>query len=78
MGGLLAVCWLANRNSLGASVLGVCSLRDEPEQQRVIFLSTFSQFTYKESRWEDIIRKGLQTQRLKSEEVIVRFSIVKR
>ena len=59
VGGLLAGCWLANRNSLGASVLGVCSLKDEPEQQRMIFLSTFSQFKYKESRWGDVIRKRL-------------------
>lgn len=60
VGGLLAGCWLANRNSLGASVLGVCSLKDEPEQQRMIFLSMFSQFTSKESRWGDVICKGRQ------------------
>lgn len=63
VGGLLAGCWLANRNSLGASVLGVCSLKDEPEQQRMIFLLTFSQFTLKESRWGDAIHKWLQMQK---------------
>lgn len=67
VGGLLAGCWLANRNSLGASVLGVCSLKDEPEQQRMVFLSMFSQFTSKESRWGDVICKWLQTQKFKSE-----------
>lgn len=37
VGGLLASCWLANRNSLGASVLGVCSLKNESEQQSDFF-----------------------------------------
>jgi hypothetical protein len=67
VGGLLAGCWLANRNSLGASVLGVCSLKDEPQQQRMISFSMFRQFTSKKSRWRDVMHKGLQMHKFKSE-----------